>query len=253
MLDHLSGGRLDVGVGRGVSPHEVGCYGVDPDERWAMFEESLDVLLKGLTGERLTHEGAHYRVPDMAMELRPVQRPHPPLWYGAGNEDGAARAARFGMHLVTLGANDRVRDIVEKFGGMWEEAASDPRRTGSPVRTPLVGVGRQIFVAETDGEAERLARAAYGHWYDSLAKLWRDHGGAPVTGMIFDNYDEAWRMGTVVAGSPATVRAELSAQAEHIGFSYLVCQFTWGCLTHDQEMRSLELFTSEIMPALAER
>jgi alkanesulfonate monooxygenase SsuD/methylene tetrahydromethanopterin reductase-like flavin-dependent oxidoreductase (luciferase family) len=92
MLDHLSGGRLDVGVGRGISPHEVGCYGVAPDDRQGMFEEALDVLLKGLTSERLSHAGKWYRVPAMTMELRPLQKPHPPL--GTAAATSAARGSR---------------------------------------------------------------------------------------------------------------------------------------------------------------
>jgi alkanesulfonate monooxygenase SsuD/methylene tetrahydromethanopterin reductase-like flavin-dependent oxidoreductase (luciferase family) len=157
------------------------------------------------------------------------------------------------MHFVTLGGTDRVKGLVEQYGELWEASRSERRRIGSPVEAPLVGVGRHVFVAETDAEADRLARPAYGHWYGSVAKLWRDHGGAPVTGMLIDGYDQARRLGVVAAGSPATVRRELLAQAEAIGFNYFVGQFAWGSLTHEQEMASLDLFVSEVMPALAQR
>lgn len=247
MLDHLSGGRLDVGVGRGVSPHEVSSYGVQPSDTREMFEEGLQVLLKGLTRDRLDHQGKWYNVPDMPMELHPVQRPHPPLWYGAGNEDGAVFSARHFMHMVTLGGNDRVKGVIARYRETLERTEEGSADTAKM----FAGLGRHVFIADTDEEADRLARAAYAHWYTSLAKLWRDHGGAPVTGMIIDDYDEARRVGAAVVGSPDTVRAELTQQAGDIGFNYLVCQFAWGCLTHDQEMRSLALFTSEIMPALS--
>lgn len=251
MLDHLSGGRLDVGVGRGVSPHEVSCYGIDPSKTRDMFEEALDVLIAGLTHDRLDHDGAWYRVPDMPMELRPVQQPYPPLWYGAANEAGAEFTARHGMHLVTQGGNERVKDMIARYRETWDETGDDPARAGSPVEDPLAGVGRHVLIADTDAEAERLAEPAYGHWFASLAKLWRDHGGMPVTGMIIDDYSKARRLGVAVVGSPETVRAELAAQADEIGFNYFVGQFAWGCLTHEQEMHSLKLFAAEVMPALA--
>ncbi len=251
MLDHLSGGRIDVGVGRGISPHEVAFYGVAPDDRQEMFEEALELLMKSLTSRRLSHDGKWYQIPDTPIELGPLQSPHPPLWYGAGNEHGAEFAARRGMNMVTLGANERVKELVARYLELWDATRDDPLRAGSPVEEPLAGVGRHLFVADTDAEAERLARPAYVHWYDSVAKLWREHGGAPVTGMLIESYDEARRIGVAVCGSPETVRAELGAQAADIGFNYLVSQLAWGCLTHDQEMHSLDLFTAEVMPALA--
>jgi alkanesulfonate monooxygenase SsuD/methylene tetrahydromethanopterin reductase-like flavin-dependent oxidoreductase (luciferase family) len=251
MLDHLSGGRIDFGVGRGISPHEVRCYGVEPDDRQPMFEECLAVVLKGLTSERLSHEGTFYHVPDMPMELRPLQQPHPPLWYGAANEHGTLFSAERGMHMVTMGGNDRIAKLVRGYADMWEESEDARRRAGSPVTEPFAGVSRQMVVAETDEEAERLARPAYAFWYGSLVKLWREHGAAPVTGMILEDYDQARAEGAVVAGSPETVRRELEAQAAQIRFNYFVCQFAWGSLTHEQEMRSLALFADEVMPALA--
>ena len=251
MLDHMSGGRLDVGVGRGISPHEVGFYGVTPDDRQEIFEESLELLLKSLTSSRLSHAGKRYRIPDSPIELRPLQNPHPPLWYGAGNEFGVEFAARRGMNMVTLGANQRVKELVVRFHELWDETRDDPMRASSPVDEPLAGVSRHLFVAETDAEADRVARPAYAHWYNSVTKLWRDHGGAPVTGMLIDSYDEACRIGVAVCGSPSTVHDKVAAQIKDIGFNYLVCQITWGTLTHAQEMASLSLFQNEIMPSLA--
>lgn len=251
MLDHLSGGRLDMGVGRGISPYEVACYGIEPKATREMFEEALDVVLKGLQSTRLDHAGKWYRVADMPLELGPLQKPYPPLWYGVASDSSARFAASYGMHFTTLGGNARVKELVAGYKRLWEETRSDPRRVGGPDKTPLIGVGRHIFIAETDGEAERLARPAYVHWYASVSKLWRDHGAQPVTGMLIPSYDEAVRVGAVVAGTPAMVRATLAQQIAGIGFNYLLGQFAWGCLGHEQEMRSFRLFVSEVMPALA--
>src|ERR1700730_2544114 len=82
MLDQMSGGRLEVGVGRGISPHEVAYYGVDPAKAQPMYIEALSVILAGLTHKTLSFAGEFYRFRDVPIELEPVQRPHPPLWYG---------------------------------------------------------------------------------------------------------------------------------------------------------------------------
>ena len=211
----------------------------------------LDVLLAGLTSERLSHAGKWYHFEEVPMELRPVQKPYPPLWYGGGNEHGALVAARYGMNFVTLGGNDRAKSLIKRYAEMWVEAASDPLRAACPVDEPLIGLSRHIFVAETEGEAERRAERAYAHWYASLAKLWHDHGTNPVTGMIIDDYAVARRDGQAIVGTPENVRAALADQIAELGYNYLVCQLAWGDLGHDNEMRSLELFAAEVMPALS--
>ena len=250
MIDCLSHGRLDMGVGRGISPFEVGSYGIDPKDTRPMFEEGLDVLLAGLTQDRLTHKGEWYEIDDIPIELHPVQKPFPPLWYGAGNEQGAVTAARYGMHFVTLGANERCRNLCARYREMLVEHRSDPMRVHG-VDDPLIGVGRHVFIADTDAEAEKLAAQAYKHWYDAVSKLWRDHGKAPVTGMMIDNYAQARREGQCVVGTAETVRAELEAQIADVGYNYLVCQMVWGDFGHAREMASLDAFVKDVMPAIS--
>ncbi len=250
MLDSLSGGRLDMGVGRGISPWEVGSFDVNPSDTREMFAEGLDLLLAGLTRDRLDHKGKWYTVSDVPIELHPMQKPYPPLWYGGANEAGAIVAARYGMHFVTLGGDARCKALVARYREMWEETRDDPHRANAPAQ-PMVGVGRHIFIAETDAEAHRIAGQAYRHWYDAVAKLWRDHGGAPVTGMMIDNYKEACEVGQCVVGTPDTVREALLAQIADVGYDYLVCQLAWGDIGHGREMNSLRLFVDEVMPAVA--
>lgn len=249
MLDNLGGGRLDVGVGRGISPFEIGYYGIDMEETQDIFDEFFDVLAAGLTRERLSHRGGRYQFDDVPMVLRPVQRPAPPMWYGPRSQNGIAFAARHGMNIIALGPVSWVREAVASYREAWAAYADDPLRALSPVADPHIGALRQVFVAESDAEAERLARPAYKYWFDSLARLWRDRGSFPPIA-IPEDFDEARRQGALIVGAPATVRAGLAAQAETCGFTYAVLQIAFGNLTHDQEMRSLDLIASEVMPGL---
>src|SRR5690242_4250906 len=82
MLDQLSGGRLDIGFGRGASPIELSFFGQDATQSQAIYAEGLEVMIKGLTQRRLTHKGEYFEFNDVPIEVWPCQKPHPPIWYG---------------------------------------------------------------------------------------------------------------------------------------------------------------------------
>ena len=103
MLDPRSGGRLELGVGRGGSPYELGYFGVDAADTRAHFTETLAVLLAGLTHARLTFEGRYYRYHNVPMALGPFQRPYPPLWYPTHHPERVGYAARHGYHGIGHG------------------------------------------------------------------------------------------------------------------------------------------------------
>src|SRR2546428_5636943 len=92
MLDQMSGGRFELGVGRGISPYELAYNNVDFLEAAEIYEEALAGILARLTAKTLTYRGRHYEFRGVPMELEPVQRPHPPLWQG-GTSGGSAPAA----------------------------------------------------------------------------------------------------------------------------------------------------------------
>lgn len=251
MLDNLCGGRLDVGVGRGISPAEFAALGVDYESSQESFEEAFEILHKAFTQDRVDHHGKHFRCDDVPVVMHPVQKPHPPFWYGLRGEHGPVFAAAHGMNGVTLGSTERIAGILGRFREAWDEQAEARRRFGSPVETPLVGAMRAMFVADSDAEAERLARPAYARWFDSLNWLW-ELRGLKIPIALSPDYDTARASGALVAGDPDTVRHELVEQARTAGFDYLVLQLAFGCLTHAQEMRSIELFRHHVMPALAD-
>lgn len=87
-----------MGVGRGIVPYEVARFGVDPDEGRAMFDEALEVLLKGLNNETLNYEGKFYNYKDIKFWIKPYQQPHPPIWYASGNLETAPWMAKNGIH-----------------------------------------------------------------------------------------------------------------------------------------------------------
>jgi alkanesulfonate monooxygenase SsuD/methylene tetrahydromethanopterin reductase-like flavin-dependent oxidoreductase (luciferase family) len=249
MLDHLSGGRLELGVGRGVSPYELGYFGVDAAGTRAIFDEALAVLLTGMTHARLTFEGTHYQYHDVPMELHPLQQPYPPLWYPTHNPESVVYAARHGYHFVGLGPAAAVRQHVDAYWQTWEAHRQESGRLNGHVAAPKVGVVRQVFVANTDAEALAATRTAHGDWYHSITKLWHDHDDHSVDGLFA--WETATQYETILFGSPAHVREQIARLLEVSGCNYIVCAFAWGTFPHEQTLRSLRLFTEEVMPAFA--
>ena len=246
MLDHLSEGRLDIGVGRGASPFELAYYGVNITESRAIFDAALDVLMKGLTGERLSHRDEWFKYSGVPMMLRPLQQPHPPLWFAAGGLESLEFAAQRGMNVVAAGASYYVGRTIKRFHEAWDRGSSQRSRLGIPERTPMVGVRRHVVVAETDASAEGVARPAYKAWGESYALGWRVFNAAPT--LLVEDYDEARRSELLVVGSPDTVRRELAKQIAETKLNYLIMSMTFGSMQHREAMRSLDLFAFEVMP-----
>jgi alkanesulfonate monooxygenase SsuD/methylene tetrahydromethanopterin reductase-like flavin-dependent oxidoreductase (luciferase family) len=246
MLDQMSNGRLELGIGRGVSPYELHYFDVDPSATREIFNETLQVLVDGLTKSRLNFEGRHFRYSDVPMELRPCQQPYPPLWYPTHNPESVQYAARHGFNFVGLGPAAAVREHVDAYWQTWELHRRDDGRLNGHVATPKVGVMRQVVVAETDEEALAITRPAHQDWYRSITKLWHDHDDHSVDGLFA--WDTAIQHQTVIFGSPARVREQMGRLIEDSGCNYVICSFAWGTLPHQQTMRSLRLFAREVMP-----
>jgi alkanesulfonate monooxygenase SsuD/methylene tetrahydromethanopterin reductase-like flavin-dependent oxidoreductase (luciferase family) len=244
MLDQLSGGRLELGVGRGISPYEVGYYGIDPATGPERFAEALEVVLKGLTQQRLTYKGRYFTFEDVPIEMQPVQKPHPPLWYGANSLESADRLARQRCNTVVGMKADGVGQFAARFRAAWK--ALERREEDMP----FIGLSRHIVVGDTDREAQSAAKRAFVLWYDALIHLWRAHGVGLPRQLIPAEFEDALSAGYIIAGSPSTVRERMKQDNEVAGINYCLCRLAFGDLSVEESTRSVELFAREVMPAL---
>lgn len=246
MLDALSGGRLELGYGRGISPIEMGFYGVDMDHQQDLSAESFEVLVKGLVNDRLDHRGRFFAFDDVPMTLRPQQRPHPPLWYGTNSLPSVERCARDRLNMVTLLAGERMQQMVAGYKQAY--AASG----GVAADMPLIGVGRHIVVADSDEEALAIARPAFARWRASFVHLWEARGGNnPFVASFPKDWDALEASGSACAGSPDRVGAFLERDVELGGYNYCLAQMAFGSMSVEQVRRSAQLFGAEVMPAFA--
>lgn len=245
MLDNMSGGRLMLGVGRGISPYEVAYYGVDPAETQPRYVEALELILSALRSPSLTFEGKYYRFKDVPMELAPVQKPHPPLWYGVINPDATPWLAKNRVNIVSHTPAPLMGSITERYRAEFRAMH------GRDAPLPKMGLGRHIVIAERGSDALALARRAYARWYHSFTVLWKKHSSKPVSASYPEDFDTLREMGTGIAGSPSEVRDVLLRQLDESGANYFVCRFAFGDLTFDEAQHSLKLFVDHAMPAMA--
>src|SRR3954471_3812625 len=103
VLDNLSGGRVEMGVGMGYAPHEFAGFGIPVSRRVSLTEEALDILRLAWLGEAFSYHGLRYRVDGVRVTPAPVQPGGPPLWMGAMTDAGAQRAGRYGLHFLPQG------------------------------------------------------------------------------------------------------------------------------------------------------
>lgn len=245
MLDHLSNGRLDIGFGRGASQFEVEYYGVDPKEMQARYEEAREILMLALSQDSVTYAGRFHTFAGTPIEMHPLQRPYPRLFYGAGHPETGAKAARAGDNLVCNAPATIVKPIFERFREEWSVL-------GKPASAmPLLGLNRHCAIAETDGEAEQIAERAYRIWHASFYHLWNARGARPNNAAYPETFAALQKMGYGIAGSPATVRDFYVREIGGVGANYALGRFAFGDITLDESRRSVDLFHAHVMPALA--
>lgn len=241
MLDHLAGGRLQLGLGRGAVFLEQELYGIDPATVPARYAEARAIVLQALTAGRVDREGAFDTIRDFDMVLRPAQAPLPPLWYGLGSVQSAEWAADEGVNCVSLLPAAGAARLFEAYRARWAAGGRD-----GPM--PLLGLNRHVVVAESDARARAVAEAAFPAWRASFEHLWKRRG-VPLPMRFPETWAAMEETGQAVAGSPATVRAYVAGQRAETGASYLGCQILFGTMPLADALASAELLSREVMPA----
>jgi len=183
------------------------------------------------------------------VEIKPLQKPFPPLWYGASTGVTRDYIASLGSAMNAGWApSARIKQAADLYREAWERNKDAPLRKE---RAPdaVIGSVRMVVIAESNAEAEKLAQPAYERWYKSLEQQAHSFGFTAL--FLSASYEVARkRVGCVVAGSPATVRNELTRHIAESGINYPLLQLAFGNLTAAQSLQTLKLFASEVMPHL---
>jgi alkanesulfonate monooxygenase SsuD/methylene tetrahydromethanopterin reductase-like flavin-dependent oxidoreductase (luciferase family) len=255
MLDHLSHGRLEVGVGRGVSPFELKYHKVEHEDSRDIFIDAFKCLSAGLTADRLTYSGPYYQYENVPIELHPLQKPHPAFWYGSSGPEGSTWAGEHGLHFVTLGAMKLAKANIDTFKEAFARRGSAAQPKAEFPGGAAIGVQRHIFVDDTDDKARAWAKPAMEKHLEHINWLRTQHGVSGLANRLKAvrgaTFEECIEEGSVIVGSPATVREEIERHVSELGVNYLLTYLFLGTMSLTDALRSLQLFSTEIMPKLS--
>ncbi len=256
ILDLLSGGRVDLGVGRGYQPHEFAGYGVDQTRSRDMFRESVEIIQRAWTKERFDYDGEFYQLHNLSVRPKPMQKPHPPIWMASLSAETFQLCGQYGFNLmcapvfgfdVNTGAAQ-----IEEYRQALREHGRDPAK--HEIAALII-----TYVAETEQEALADFRDAVMWYFHTFAKYIAPPKGQPAI-KTYEMYtvardwlqalewDTVVQSGAVVCGSPDQVAERIAQINELCGITHYLAWTRIGGLAHSKVLRSMELMRDRVMP-----
>lgn len=257
VLDVVSGGRLDVGIGRGGTLQDYQTFQSDREDARARVEEGIEVLKRSWSGAPFDFTGRFHSAEAVHVRPRPVQRPHPPLYVAANSEDSVLSAARLGLptlasFFVPLAELERRRELYR------EAARAAGRAEAETAALEARGWGmRVVHVAPSREEALRAIEAPFMSYQSKMAALRSDRTGGSVPNS-FDRtllrlrpFQEYLAAGWTHLGTPDEVREGLERYVETTGIRRLLLLMALPGISTELALRSMRMFAEEVGPRLA--
>jgi natural product biosynthesis luciferase-like monooxygenase protein len=240
MLDTISGGRIEMGIGRGMPQAEYEIFGVRWEDSQARLEEAIAVIRGAWTSGAFTWDGTHYRYArPITLLPPPVQKPHPPIWCTANFEEEHFRwIGRQGFHLMTLPwlapSNARTRELIAIWRDALIEAGHDPA-------TREILVMYFTHVCHNAAEADEAAQ----FWLRTIGGAPGERGGENVRGLTFERLMSETR---AIIGDSARCREQVAFIRETFGATHLATVHHFGGVGQDKVLASMRLFAAEVAP-----
>ena len=245
VLDHLSGGRLDIGVALGHRAAEFRAMQMSEKTRRSRFEEGFEILKKALTQSPFSHEGQYYKYNNVIIEPRPLQQPHPPIWVGATTTAAAVRAGRLGAHLYA-GTTDP--EAFAAYRAALEEAGHDPAQFRTSMSLSLT-----MTKEHPDTVWQRIREQSFYKW-DFYRQI-REELGDPMlsVGMAGAKIDpESYRANELI-GDKDLVLETIRQMKDDLGVSdIIVFGGHAGTDLRGHAYESQKMFAEEVLPVIAD-
>ena len=250
MLDHLTHGRLQVGIGRGVQPPEFKSYTVDMGASREMFQESYEMLKQVWTDTNASAKGKYWSYRDAKLMPPVKQKPYPPLWFTGISRESAEWAAAEGLPLATAFLTpDEIEEMGALYRAQYQASAQWPE--------PYFAVMRHVYVSNTAA----TARAEVGEIYDRLFSAWLNvaltsQAHVPDSYKAYPerharlgamNLKELLQEGMILFGGPD----EVAGAVEDLGQRGADCLILWvspAGVVAERSRRCLEKFARDVMP-----
>ncbi|HEV8616573.1 MAG TPA: LLM class flavin-dependent oxidoreductase [Methylomirabilota bacterium] len=254
-VDHLSGGRLDFGIGRSGSPRAYDVLGIPYGESQPRFEEALAIMREAWKGEPFSYEGKFYRCQNVTVSPRPYQSPHPPLRMAANSPETFGVVARLGLPLF-VGLRDLGIPELRRHLGAYRAAWRDAGQAGPGdvyLRIP-------VYAAATERAAIEEPRENLTYFFRRHAELTRSGMGRGDTGpadrrrarleeITSLSYEDILEHRAAV-GTASQLVERLTALRDELGLGGVVAELNPGGLLPMEAMRrTLRILTHEVMPA----
>ncbi len=249
-IDNLSNGRFVFGVAPGYVSGEFTAHNVPREERVGRFEEALDLMIAAWTGEPFDFDGTYYRAPEARVTPLPVQRPHPPIWYGVSAKSSLRRAVQRRATQI-MSPRHGITELKEHYA-VYDEAAKEAGWI--PPERPII---RQVFVAETMAKAEETAAPAVDYLYRELYGAASAAGDRVLRGddgqVIEDSETVAFEgfKRRYIIGDPDFAIAEIKNYETELDPSEMICWMHMPGIRGADCAASMELFAKEVMPAFS--
>jgi alkanesulfonate monooxygenase SsuD/methylene tetrahydromethanopterin reductase-like flavin-dependent oxidoreductase (luciferase family) len=250
LIDNISKGRVVVGLGRGTAYniYDYQGYGIDPAEAYERLIEAEELMIKAWTTENLEHKGKYWNVRLPMLRPRPYTKPHPSMIRACASEEAMLDMARAGRPFLM---NIQTNEVTQHRMGLYRKTMRDSGFDDATVARNVddTWVWRNIFVAETDAEAERLALDAFKTQqefrqamrkkvYEEQGLLLKQESGPAARNQV---------QHSLLCGSPATV-CEAIAEIDKIGVGGLILVFRLGPMPYEVAAESIRLFMKKVAP-----
>jgi len=250
LIDNISKGRLVVGLGRGTAYniYDYQGYGIDPAEAYERLVEAEDIMIKAWTTENYEHKGKYWNLRLPLLRPRPYTKPHPFIVRACSSEEAMLGMAKAGRpFLMNVQSNEVTKHRMDLYRKTMRESGFDEATVARNVDNTWVW--RNIFVAETDAEAKRLAIPAFetqAEFRQAMRKKVYDEQGLMLkqeSGPVARNQVQH----SVLCGSPDTV-AQAIAEIDKIGVGGLILVFRLGPMPYEVAESSIRLFMQKVAP-----
>ncbi len=242
-LDVLTGGRFIFGIGLGYRDVEDQAFGLRKGERVMRLLQHLDVIRRLWAGEAVTFDSPYCRLAGARTALRPVQRPHPPIWVAANSDRAVERAAEIGDAWI-INPHATLQTIARQMT-LYRGALS---RAGKPFPAELPMM-REICVAESRAEAISLARPYLEKKYEAYVQ-WGQHRALPRDDDMTKAFEDLLR-DRFILGDPVECAAEIERCAAATGATTMLFRLHWPGMRHEDVTRAMRLLAEKVWPLVA--